>query len=189
MNVGKRHGVHGAGAAGDHDRMVVSAVNGPDGDPSQLQPDEDVGVGQLVLERDADDIEFRQREVRFEAGERPARRAELLLVVRPGRENALAGRVVPAVQDLVQDPEAQVRHADLVGIGEEEADLCPHGRKVLVHAVDLVVDVPGRLGHQRQKIFEHGTPCEQNSEYRSQESEFSTKDFWLLTSGYCLLEF
>jgi hypothetical protein len=49
-----------------------------------------------------------------------------------------------------------VRHADLVGVGEQKADLCPYGAEIFVHRVDLGIDVPGRLADEREKVFVQG---------------------------------
>jgi hypothetical protein len=59
---------------------------------------------------------------------------------------------------MVEDAKAKVRHADLVGVGEQEADLRPHGTGIFVHGIDFGVYVPGRLADEREKIFVHESP-------------------------------
>jgi hypothetical protein len=144
--------------AGNDQRRVIGAVGRANGQPGKVEDVEHVGVKALVGQRERQDVELRQGQVRLQAHERVAGRAEPFLVVRPGGEDPFARRVLPRVQDVVEDPQAQVRHADLIGVGKEKADLCPHRGEVLVHRVDLGVDVPRRLGDEREKIFEHGTP-------------------------------
>ena len=123
--------------------------------PCELQGGQDVGVGKFVLERDADNVELVERKVRFEARERTPRCTEPGLIVRPGREYAFADSVLALVQDMIQNAEAEVRHADLVGVWEEEADLRPHGTGIFVYGIDFGVYVPGRLADERKKIFVH----------------------------------
>jgi hypothetical protein len=57
---------------------------------------------------------------------------------------------------MIEDADAEVRHADLVGVGEQKADLCPYGAEIFVHRVDLGIDVPGRLADEREKVFVQG---------------------------------
>jgi hypothetical protein len=56
---------------------------------------------------------------------------------------------------VVEDPDAEMRHADLVGVGKEEADPGSDLRQIFVDCIDLGVDVPRGLGDEREKVFEH----------------------------------
>src|SRR6185503_189728 len=62
--------------------------------------------------------------------------------VRPGGEDALAEGVGPLIDLAVDDLEAQVGHADLVGVGEREGDL--HLGVVLADGIDFSADVLAR---------------------------------------------
>ena len=55
---------------------------------------EHVRVRQLVLQREPDDVELRERRRRLQRQQRQTARAQLGLAVQPGRERALAGDVV-----------------------------------------------------------------------------------------------
>ena len=56
--VAERLGVHGAGAAGEDDGVVVGAVLRQGVDARQVQHVEDVGVGKLVLQRKSQEVEL-----------------------------------------------------------------------------------------------------------------------------------
>ena len=172
--VRERPGIDGARSAGDDDGMAVVPVRRPAGDAGKIKGRQDIGVRKFVLERNSDDVEFVDREVRFETGERPPRCPELFLIVRPGREHAFANGVLALVQDMIEDADAKVRHADLVGVGEKKADLRPYGPGVLVHCVDLGVDVPGRLADERKEIFVHGNSLRLRESHSDRRQEYRT---------------
>ena len=58
---------------------------------AQVEHRQDVGVADLVLQAEADQVEVAQRRERFQAVERQAVLAQLGLEVEPGREGAFAG--------------------------------------------------------------------------------------------------
>ena len=119
---GKGFGVEGAAAPGDDDRVVLAAIAGAGGDAREVEHVEDVRVGQLVLEGEAEEVEIAEGVVRLEAPEGRALASHLRLHVEPGGEGALAEHVVLGVEEVVEDAEAHVRHADVVGVGVGEGD-------------------------------------------------------------------
>jgi hypothetical protein len=56
-----------------------------------------------------------------------------------------------------------VRHPDLVGVRKKEADLGPDRREILVHGIDLGIDIPRGFGDEREKVFVHETPLNAES--------------------------
>ncbi len=86
----QRLGVGRGRPAGDHQRRVVAAVGGAQRQPREIQQVQHVGVGQLVLQRETDHVERRQRRRRLERQHRQAALAQLRLAVAPRREGALA---------------------------------------------------------------------------------------------------
>ena len=142
---GQRLGVRGRRAAGDDQRRPVVAVRRAQRDPRQVQDGQHVGVGQLVLQREADHVELAHRRRRLQRHQRQPARAQLGLAVEPGREHALAGEPVGLVEDAVQDLRPQVRHPDLVDVGEGQADPGGHRRRVLARLLVLAADVARRL--------------------------------------------
>ena len=127
---GEGLGVEGAAAAGDNDGVVLAAVAGAWGNTREVEHVEDVGVGQLVLEGEAEDVEIAQGVAGLEAPEGNAIAAHLRFHVGPGGEGAFADNVVVGVEEVVEDAETHVRHADVVGIGVGQGDA--HGGSVPV---------------------------------------------------------
>ena len=68
----ERLGDKRAGAAGEHDRVVLAARLGANRDAGEVEHLEDVGVGQLVGEREAERVEFAERAAVLKAEERRA---------------------------------------------------------------------------------------------------------------------
>ena len=94
--------------AGDDQRMVRAAVSRMQRDAAHIEHRQHVRVGEFVLEAEADDVECVQRPVGFERHEREVVRAQLPLHVGPGRVRALGLHVCAAVQQVVQNLEAEV---------------------------------------------------------------------------------
>jgi hypothetical protein len=114
--------VGGDRAARDDERRAGVAVGGAQRDPRQVEDVEDVGVGHLVLEREADDVEGGERAcgLQRQNGQPPG--TQLGLHVDPRCERALAGDVGAGVEQAVEDAGAEVAHPDVVEVGKREAD-------------------------------------------------------------------
>ncbi len=69
MNARHGFGVGGHGPARDDQRIVVAAVLAAERDAAEVEHREDVGVGELVLQREADDVEVAERARRLERHE------------------------------------------------------------------------------------------------------------------------
>jgi hypothetical protein len=148
---GQRLGVEGARAPGDDDRVARAAGGGAQRDAPQLEHGEEVRVGELVLEAEAHDVEGPEREVALERHEREPARAQQGLQVRPGGVDALGGHVGPAVQDVVENLEAEVGLGDLVDLREREGEAEADGAGVLVDRPPLVAEVAARPLDERQE--------------------------------------
>ena len=126
-------------------RVGVGALVGAHGEPREVEHVEDVRVRALVLSEKPMTSNSRQRVARLEAPERHAFGAHHRFHVRPGREDALGEHAVAAVDDVVEDAEAHVRHADVVEVGVGEGDAHVAGVPVLDDGVPLAAGVAGRL--------------------------------------------
>jgi hypothetical protein len=80
--------------------------------------------------------------------------AHELLEVGPHRVGPLGKRVRVLVDHLVEDLDALVGDADLIGVGVHERPVHAHGLPRLGHRVELAADVLHRLGHEREKSLE-----------------------------------
>ena len=150
QEVGDRLGVEGGVAAGEHDRVLVAAVGRPERDPGEVEGVEHVGVAELGGEADAQHVERAHRPVAVDGELRDPFGAHDRLEVRPHRVGALGQDPVALVEHLVEDLDALVGQADLVGVGVHQrpadVDLVP----VLAGRVELPTDVLDRLLHGRQ---------------------------------------
>ncbi len=151
--VRQRVRVERAGAAADHERVRVGALLRLHRQARQVEHVQDVRVRALVAQREADDVELAHGVARLEAPERHALGAHRVFHVGPRREDALGQHALAAVDDVVEDAEPQVRHADVVevGVGEDDADVA--GVPVLDGRVPLAAGVARGLLHARKQRF------------------------------------
>ena len=127
-------------AAGDDQGVVGLAALGVQGDAAQVEHGQDVGVADLVLEREPDHVEPIQRGEGLQAVQRQLVPAEGGLEVGQGGEDPLAGPV-GGVHQAVEHLEAVVAHAQGVGVGEGQAERPPGRPVVLADAVHLAPQV------------------------------------------------
>ena len=161
--VGDGLGVVHGGAAGDDQRRKAGALRRVQRDARQIQHVQDGGERHLIAHGKGHNVKIGDGVAGFQREQRHSRLAHLLLHVAPGGEHALTPDAVHLVHDAVQDPHAQIGHADLVGVGEAEGDAGVHLRLVLQHGVIFAAHVAGGLLHPRQDAFQsliHGhSPC------------------------------
>ena len=143
--------VVGAGPAPDHDRVAVGPVRRMKRDPGQVQHLQDVGIAELKLERKAQEIKDPHRILGFQGKQRDVVVPQQPVHIRPGRKNALTPGVLPPVEQLIQDLDPQVGHADLIHIrkahGKADRDL-----PVLVDRVHFISQIPRGLLHLQQQL-------------------------------------
>ena len=154
--VGDRLRVERAVAADQHDRVVVGAVLGVQRDAGQVERVEHVGVAQLGREADAEDVERADRPVGVDGELRHVVLAHQRLEVWPHRVGALGQDVGLLVEHLVQDHDALVGQADLVGIGIHQAPADVGAVPVLDGGVELAADILDRLLDSRQQRLKAG---------------------------------
>jgi hypothetical protein len=111
-------------------------------------------VAELVRQRDGEDVERPQRQVLLEREGRDAALAHPLLEVDPRCVGALRERRRTRVEDLVEDLDALVRLADLVGVGVAEEPAHVHAPPVPHDHVVLAADVLGGLADIREQRLE-----------------------------------
>ena len=158
--VGDRLGVERGVAAGDDDRVVLAAVDRVERDPGQVEGVEHVGVAELGGEAQAEEVERADGAVAVDGELRD--RALLVtlahhpLHVGPHRVGALGDDPVALVEHLVEDLDALVGQAHLVGVGvhQRPPDRRPAGLgrrgavPVLDDRVELAADVLDGLLHR-----------------------------------------
>jgi hypothetical protein len=105
---------------GHDDRVKHRTLIGPDGHSGQIDEVEDVGVDELGRKIEGQDVEASGWQVSLDGEERNFGRPHGSLHVHPGCIRAFGGRVGALVQDLVEDLEALIGQADLVGVGVDK---------------------------------------------------------------------
>ena len=130
--------------------MRVAAIRRAERDLRQVDHRQHVGVGKLVLEREADEVEFVRGRARLERVEGNPLRPHELLHVAPRREAELGERVRALVHDVVEDLDPEIGHPDLVEIREAEERLRLDRVGILAGGMEEAARIPTRLGHDRQ---------------------------------------
>ena len=148
----RRYGfrVDRAGSSGDHERKNFRAVLAFQGHAPEIKKVQNVGVTHLVGKRKADHVEIGERPSGLQGQRGDAFLAHQIFHVRPGTEKSLRCRVFPAVQQMVDDPEAEMRHADLICIGKHQGESDPHGVRVLMNRSHFRAQIATRLAHSGQ---------------------------------------
>ena len=154
--VGHRLGVEGGVTAGEHDRVGLGPVDGVQRDAGQVDRGQQVRVAQLGREGHAQQVEGADRAVLVDGELRDPVRPHLLLEVRPHRVGALGQDPVALVEDLVEDLDALVGQADLVGVGVHQRPAHLGALPVLQRRVELTADVLDRLLHRGQHRLQEG---------------------------------
>ena len=134
-----------------------AALAAQQGNPAQVEHGENVGVGELVLEAEADDVELAEGSERLERDERLAVLAQQRFEVDPGGVGALRVDVGAPIEQIVEDLQPGMGLGDLVdlrkGKGEAQGDVA----RVLADRATLVAEVAARLFDPRKEGLEHGS--------------------------------
>src|SRR5659263_201915 len=117
---GHGSGVQGAHAPGHDEGVLLRSVLRQEGDPGKVEHREDVRVGEFVAQGESEEVERPGGSTRFERRERQPGGAQMLLVVGPWGEDAIATGPGPRAEDLAQEQDPEVRHPDLVHVGKGE---------------------------------------------------------------------
>ena len=83
--------------------MGRAAVTREQGNTAKVQHGQDVGIGQFVLEAEADNLKGRQRPVGFKGDNRQMVLAELLLHVQPRCVDALRLNIGTIIEQIIQN--------------------------------------------------------------------------------------
>ena len=117
----QRVGDHGC-AAGDHDRRALVAVDAERRDAGGLQGPDHVVVVDLVGERVGDDGEVGQRALGFDRDRSERAVVAALVGGRRVVERAFADHIGACVEQRVDRLQAEIRHAEVVGVGVDERE-------------------------------------------------------------------
>src|SRR5206468_4846682 len=108
----QRLGVEGARPTGDHERMPGAARGGAQRDAAQLEHGEEIRVGELVLEAEAEHVEVGEREVALERDQREPARAQQGLDRKSTRLNSSHDQISYAVFCLKKKKKTENTNSD-----------------------------------------------------------------------------
>ncbi len=111
-----------ARSAACYNVFQVGAVLCEYGDSAEIQHVQNVGKRQLILKRERNNIEIRERIAAFETVKRNTGGAHFRLHIDPRRAYALAPDSLLVIEQTVQNTRAKVRHRDLVSIRKAESE-------------------------------------------------------------------
>ena len=121
-----------AGAAGDDDGVLLPALRRAQPHLAERENVEHVEVIHLERHGETDERELVERQLVLEAHERRMR----FLIAREAlplrQEEPLAGGVPALVQEVVDDVQPEVGHADEIGIWIDEREALPRPRRIAV---------------------------------------------------------
>ncbi len=115
-------GVHGTGSAHDHQGVVFPPLLPAQRHPPQGEHVQDIAVGELVLEGEADDVEFSEGPFGLEGNQRRPICTEQVLHVGPGSVDPLCRQPVKAVENMVENGETDVAHPHFIDIGKGQGE-------------------------------------------------------------------
>ena len=130
---------------------MARSVTCQKGDAGQIEDGEDVGVAELVGQGDAEQIEIGKGAGRFQGGQRQFARAEELFAVEIGTVAAFRQEIFLTIEDMVENLQTLVRHADLVEIGKNQSAAQLHRFPGLDYGVVFMAEIATGLVDERQK--------------------------------------
>ena len=154
--IGQRLGVVRAVTPRDDQRVLFSSIRHPNGHPGEIDAVQHVGVGELGGQVEGQHVELVAGQMVLQREQRHLMAAHLRFEIKPRRVRALGHRVVSLVDDLVEDLQALVGQADLVGIGVDQQPGHFVGAVKGTLGAVLAPDVAGRFLHPGEQGFKPG---------------------------------
>ena len=140
----------GARPAADHNGIRIRPFCCAERDMAQFQDLKDVCIAHLKLDRNAEEVEILYRILRLQGKKGDLLLPHHLVQIDPRGINPLTPDVIPAVEHIVQDLDAQVGHADLIYIREAHGKADIHLVFVLHHRIHFAADIARRLFNIQQ---------------------------------------
>ena len=149
--------VEGTNATGKNHVFQTVTIFGMQGDTSQIQHIENIGIGHLIADGEGDHVKIRHRVLAFQSPQGQMVFAHLLLHIPPRGKHPLAPHPVHSVHHTVENPHSHIGHADLIGIREAERHPDVHILFVLLHRAPFAAGISGRLLNGGQdSVFQVG---------------------------------
>ncbi len=150
---GHRFRVVAGVATGDDQRIAGVALGAADGHSGQVHHIEGVGEKLFVGQAKAKQVELADVSLVFQRVEGDALLAHDRFHVGPGGVNALCQEVAVLVDQVVEDHQPQVGHAEVVDVGEGEGDFVVNIGPVFADLVVFAAGVAARFGDAGEDAF------------------------------------
>src|SRR5262249_43180068 len=108
---------------------------------AQIKHRQDVGVANLVLKREAQNIEGMERRKGFQAVEREISPAQFAFEIDPRRKGPFAGPLRIAVHDRVENLQPMVAHSKRIRVGKAKRQLAANLRMILDNAIEFAAKI------------------------------------------------
>ena len=141
----QRFRVERAGAARNHNRVIPCAILAAQRNPGQIEHFQNIGVAHLILKGDAQHVKAADRRTCFQRKQRNAFLTHQIGHIHPRHKNTLAERILPLVDDIVQNTRTEMAHADLVNIRERKSVADIYAVRVFEHAIHFAAHVSRRF--------------------------------------------
>ena len=158
----QRFRIVGTWPSADDDRKFIAAVLRVIRDLRKIQYLQDIGIAELILQRESEEIESFDRFLRLERKERNLLLLHDRMQIRPGRVGALTPDIRSSVQLIIDDLDPEMGHSDLIDIRKAHAEA--HGSlfRSFDDGINFISDIAGRLLDRAQdpvaqKRFSHSS--------------------------------
>ena len=145
--------------AGDDQGVARVAVGRAHRQPGQVEQVQGVGKQLLIGQGHGQHVEVANGVLRLQREEGDAAGAQRRFHVVPGAEDALGQQVAVLVDDVVVDHPAQVRHADVVEVGEGHGHAIADAAPLLDDLVEFAAGVAAGFGDAGEDALQRGFDC------------------------------
>ena len=151
VEIRKRLGVGDDRTPGDYQRIGLLTLDSRKRHSAEVEHFQDVGRDKLESQAETKNVELPEGMSGFEAPQGNPRPPQFARQIGVGSEAALREQVRPVIHDLVQDPQPQVAHADLIQVGIAKAPLQGYFGPFLGHRVPLAAGISPGLANAAQQ--------------------------------------
>ncbi len=135
--------------------MALVAGGATARDAGEIEHVEDIGIGEFVLQGETDDIERTEWQLVFQTGQWCPAGAQGRFHVGPRRIDPFRGNAVHLIEDMIQDRQPEMAHADFIGVGEGQGKTQIDLRQILGDAAEFTAEVAGRFFDLVQAVKSH----------------------------------
>ncbi len=141
----KRFRVVGTRASADNDRILLRTLCSSQRNPCKIKHLQNIGIAHFILERNPEEIKAFHCILGFQGKQRDFFLTHDPVQIRPRGIDPLAPHILPAVEHVVKDLDAKMRHANLVDVRKAHGKTDINAFRVFHDTVGLPADVARRF--------------------------------------------